>query len=68
MPKTLYVSKSVSVGIDITFTPSTGQLYIGGWYDSCVGIQPETMSLADFFRRLGITEKDCRKALKERTA
>jgi len=38
-------------------------LDIGGWYDTMVGIQPGSMTLAEFFAKLGITEKDVRKAL-----
>jgi hypothetical protein len=62
MPKTLYVSKYDGEGIDITFTRSTQTLRIGGWYDSMVGIAPTTMTLEEFFKQLGITEADCKKA------
>ena len=60
MPKTIYIpSDATYAGIDITWTPSTQRLDIGGWYDSCMGIRPESMTLRDFFDKLGITEKDC---------
>ena len=67
MPKTIYFPPSVvnmRSGIDVTWTPSSGRLYIGGWYDSTVGIEGTDMGLGEFFSALGITEKDCRKALK----
>lgn len=49
-------------GIDITHIKSTNTLRIGGWYDGCVGISGGELHLADFFSRLGITEKDCKQA------
>lgn len=64
MPKTIYIPEDAqNSGIDITWTPSAGRLDIGGWYDTMVGIQSGSMSLAEFFAKLGITEKDVRKAL-----
>lgn len=63
MPKTIYIPEDARrSGIDITWTPSAGRLDIGGWYDTMVGIQPGSMTLAEFFAKLGITEKDVRKA------
>ena len=49
-------------GIDIVYSKKHKSLHIGGWYDSFVGIEPTDMSLAQFFRLLGITEKDCKLA------
>lgn len=64
MPKTIYIPEDARhSGIDLTWTPSAGRLDIGGWYDTIVGIQPGSMTLAEFFAKLGITEKDVRKAL-----
>jgi len=64
MPKTICIPEDAKhSGIDITWTPSAGRLDIGGWYDTMVGIQPESMTLAEFFARLEITEKDVQKAL-----
>lgn len=64
MPKTIYIPEDARhSGIDITWTPSAGRLDIGGWYDTMVGIQTGSMTLAEFFAKLGITEKDVRKAL-----
>lgn len=34
-------------------------------YDGCVGIQGKSLTLGEFFKQLGITEKDIKKALKE---
>ncbi len=64
MPKTLYLPEEDNrrSGIDITWTPSSGVLDIGGWYDSFVGIQGTRLTLREFFDRLGIKEKDCKKA------
>jgi len=68
MPKTIYIPEDARhSGIDITWTPSAGRLDIGGWYDTMVGIQPGSMTLAEFFAKLGITEKDVRKALSANT-
>ena len=64
MPKTIYIPEDAQhSGIEITWTPSAGRLDIGGWYDTMVGIQSGSMTLAEFFAKLGITEKDVRKAL-----
>lgn len=63
MPKTIYFPENANhSGIDITWTPSAGRLDIGGWYDSCVGICSESITLKEFFTRLGITRKDCLRA------
>ncbi len=69
MPKTIYFPDSAmdSSGIDITYYKIKRELYIGGWYDSCVGIQGTRLTLRQLFDRLGITEKDCRKAFKDET-
>jgi hypothetical protein len=56
---------SDSSGVDIEFTRSTARLHIGGWYDTMVGLQPEEVSLVEFFRRCSITEADLLRAIKE---
>ena len=68
MPKTTYFGQSPTGrdGVDVTWWKTKGSLSIGGWYDSCVGIEAETVTLGEFFERLGITEKDCRKAFKKK--
>jgi hypothetical protein len=67
VPKTIYLPKEDSSrsGVDITWTPSTQSLSIGGWYDGCVGIESTKLTLIEFFNSLGITEKDCVKSFKE---
>ena len=66
MPKRLDLSNEWrNSGIDITWTPSAQRLVIGGWYDSCVGIESHELTLREFFDKLGITEKDCAKAFKQ---
>lgn len=52
-------------GIDITWTKSDQNLSISGWYDTCVGIEGEVLTLKKFFDLLGITKKDCEKAFKD---
>jgi hypothetical protein len=65
MPKTIYIPQQARhSGIDITWTPSASRLDIGGWFDSICGIESQSLTLAEFFQKLGITEKDIRKALK----
>ena len=69
MPKKIYIPENAKYdGINVEWTKSTGTLYISGWYDGCVGISGEKIKLEDFFSRLGITEKDCRKALARLTS
>lgn len=55
-------------GIDISYTKKRRELHIGGWYDSCVGIEPTDMPLEQFFRLLGITKKDCEAAFNKNKA
>jgi hypothetical protein len=62
MPKTKLFGVGGHSGVSITWTKTRSELYIDGWYDSIVGIPGESVTLKDFFQRLGITEKDCRKA------
>lgn len=65
MPTTTYFPSDASrSGINITWTPSAQRIAIGGWYDSFVGLEGESLSLRAFFDRLGITEAQCRKAWK----
>jgi hypothetical protein len=69
MPKKVYFpinTSEVRSGIDIIWTPSSQRLDIGGWYDSFVGIQTTSISLLEFFKLLGITEKDCQKAWRKK--
>jgi hypothetical protein len=69
MPTTIYIGpESQRTGISIEWTPSTERLYISGWYDGCVGIEGESLTLREFFNRLNITEAHCRKAFREKEA
>ena len=66
MPKTIYIPNDAKhSGINITWTESTQRLDFGGWYDTCVGIGGDELTLREFFDQLGITENDCKKAFKK---
>ena len=60
--KPAYFGKSERAGIDIEFTRKSGIVRVGGWYDSMVGIEGEEMPLREFLDRIGISEKDCKRA------
>lgn len=65
MPKELILSAYDSDGIKITWTPTAQRLDFSGWYDHFVGIEGDSFKLFEFFKKLGITEKDCKKAFKQ---
>lgn len=52
-------------GVQVTYTPTANRLDFFGWYDTHVGIEGGSLTLGEFFQRLGIGEKDCRRALRE---
>jgi hypothetical protein len=65
MPKRIYLPEDAKhSGIDITWTPSAQRLDFGGWYDSFVGLTGGSMTLREFFDKLGITEDHCRRAFR----
>lgn len=64
--KPAYFGQGTHSGVDITFTRSTLTVSVGGWYDSFVGIESEVLSLREFLERIGIHERDVRKALEVR--
>jgi len=68
MPRTIKIPEGASPlfssGIEITWTPSASRLDIKGWKDNFAEIPPKSIKLAEFFKRLGITEKDIQRALK----
>jgi len=66
-PKTIYTGDRFS-GVDITYTKSRGMLSIGGWYDECVGIGNQEVSLKDFLEQLGIDEKELKKRLTNKSS
>ena len=62
-PKKLYLPEDAKyAGIDIAYIKSTNTLRISGWYDGMVGISGGEITLADFFSKLGISEKSCKEA------
>lgn len=66
-PKKLYLPEDAKysgadITIDIAHIKSANTLSIGAWYDGMVGTSGNKIHLADFFDKLGITEKDCRQA------
>lgn len=66
MPTKFYIPEDATrSGIEIRWCKTGQYLCIGGWYDSCVGLDGKTITLAGFFGKLGITENDCKKAFKE---
>jgi hypothetical protein len=66
MPKRIYIPADASdAGIDVTGTPTAQRLDFGGWFDTCVGLGGESMTLREFFDRLGITQRDCVRAWKQ---
>lgn len=66
--KPAYFGRDVGAGVDIAFIRAHQTIVIGGWYDHMVGIEAETLSLREFFARVGITERDCRKAFRTHSA
>jgi len=52
-------------GIKIEYIKSRKLLNISGWYDSIVGIQPDSITLKEFLTQLGISKKDCIKAFED---
>jgi hypothetical protein len=64
MPRTIKLGND-NTGITITWTQSAQRLDVDGYYDSFVGIQGKSFELAEFFKDLGITEKDVKNALKD---
>ena len=64
-PKQTIWTGNGRAGVDIRFVKSTQTLYIGGYYDTFVGIESEAMSLRDFFQRLGINKSMCLAAFNE---
>jgi hypothetical protein len=66
MTRTIYIPRALNnSGINISWTPSEGRLDIGGWFDINICMERGTMTLAEFFAKLGITQKDVQKALSE---
>ena len=62
--KTVYFGEEGNSGIDVTYTRSSGKLYLSGWYDDMVGIEGEELSLLDFLKRIGVRKSDVVKLAK----
>lgn len=50
-------------GVDVTYDRPRRLVTLSGWYDTYTGIAPETVTLTHLLHALGITVKDCEKAL-----
>lgn len=50
-------------GVEAAYDKERRLVTLSGWYDTSVGIAPETITLTQFLFDLGITVGDCRKAL-----
>lgn len=55
-------SENSHAGIRVLYIQRRKTLRISGWYDRFVGIEPTEITLADFFKTLNITFKDCQSA------
>jgi len=69
MPKQVFFPRDSdhdSSGISITWTKTARRLDVSGWFDHCCGIGSDSMTLRQFFDLLGITEKDCAAAWREK--
>lgn len=44
-------------GIDVQYNRRRDEITIGGWYDSCVGIEPTTLPLRDFLLKIGMQKR-----------
>jgi hypothetical protein len=44
-------------GIDVWYDRRDDSIEIGGWYDSCVGIESTTMPLRDFLLKIGVQKR-----------
>ena len=53
-----------SSGVGIEYVKSKKLFHIYGYYDHFVGIKDRTISLKDFCKKLGITEKDLKGVFK----
>jgi len=66
MPKTVYFPEDADrSGISITWYKRPQRLEISGWFDGGSGIESTSLTLREFFERLGITKEDCEKAWRD---
>jgi|GEM_PF-4072298 len=59
------ITESDHSGVDIHFVKKTKMLYIGGWYDSCCGIESVSIPLSDFLKKLGVSKQMLSRIQKE---
>lgn len=64
-PTVMYLGdKSNNSGIAVEYVKSRRMFNIHGWYDTYVGIEGDSFSLAHRLITFGITLNDCKTALK----
>lgn len=52
-----------SSGVRAFYSYRDRMIFLDGWYDAFVGIEPVEMTLQKFLQGLGITLEDCQEAL-----
>ena len=67
-----FESQSVVVGdgasgIRVSYTKSRRALELSGWFDHFVGIEGGEVGLAEFLSALGVSDRDLRAVLRERS-
>jgi len=71
MPRIIYFPPTAydkTEGVQASWHPSTQHLEIKDWHDTDATIKGESLSLSNFFYRLGITQDDCKRAFKGHAA
>lgn len=63
MKKQMVIGQGDRAGITISYCKKDKTFDISGWYDSCVGIDGDIVSLKTLLTFFNITEKDVKKAL-----
>ena len=53
-PKSIGTNEKENSGVKIEYVKSRKMLYIYGWYDGFVGIEPVQYTLDEFCKQLGI--------------
>lgn len=65
----IYLPSSVDrTGVDVTYHKKGNALIIGGWCYGQFDIKSTQMPLAEFFKQLGITRRDCERAFAQQPA
>jgi len=55
--------ESPATGIHISYSRRRGTVTVSGWYDHCVGIEGEELTLDEFLTRIGVTRRDLERLL-----